>query len=114
MVSISTTASGKKTITTEANLLRYVDGEVYDDEWNEGRKHGRGKLTFANGDVYEGQWKHSTLPLGPDRDANMLHALRGGDQLRRLRPAVCPPVPPVETSQSAVDTALGVLVVNEL
>ena len=31
-----------------------VSGDVYDGDWNEGRKNGKGLYRFANGDVYDG------------------------------------------------------------
>jgi hypothetical protein len=30
---------------------------VYDGEWKDGLKNGRGKNTFSNGEVYDGEWK---------------------------------------------------------
>ena len=29
---------------------------IYDGEWLDGKKHGRGKQVWPNGDVYDGQW----------------------------------------------------------
>jgi hypothetical protein len=35
----------------------YLDGGVYDGEWNENRMHGRGVLYYANGEpAYDGEW----------------------------------------------------------
>ncbi len=30
---------------------------MYDGEWKDDRKNGRGKLIWADGDVYDGEWK---------------------------------------------------------
>ena len=32
-------------------------GGVYDGKWKDGKRHGRGKMTFSNGRVYDGEWK---------------------------------------------------------
>jgi hypothetical protein len=37
--------------------FRYLNGDVYNGEWNEGKKNGRGTLIWADGDVYDGEWK---------------------------------------------------------
>ena len=37
--------------------MQYEAGEVYDGEWSaEGRRHGKGCLTFADGSRYKGQF----------------------------------------------------------
>ncbi|KAL7450227.1 hypothetical protein ACHAWC_002182, partial [Mediolabrus comicus] len=33
-----------------------ANGDFYNGDWLEGKRHGRGKLTWANGNVYEGDW----------------------------------------------------------
>ena len=38
--------------------IEYGGGEVYDGEWDqEGRRHGRGRLTFPDGSRYEGHFR---------------------------------------------------------
>jgi hypothetical protein len=37
--------------------LTYSSAEVYEGEWKDGKYHGKGKLTYAGGDMYEGEWK---------------------------------------------------------
>lgn len=37
------------------------EGEIYDGEYKDGMKHGRGKLRMANGDVYEGEFKEDQM-----------------------------------------------------
>jgi len=34
----------------------YKDREVYEGDFVDNRKHGKGKVTYANGDFYEGDW----------------------------------------------------------
>ena len=34
-----------------------VNGETYEGMWSEGRKHGKGKVTFKDGTVKQGKWK---------------------------------------------------------
>ena len=34
----------------------FAKGNVYEGEWKEGKKHGRGKETYATGNVYDGEW----------------------------------------------------------
>lgn len=37
--------------------IDYESGEMYDGEWNEdGRRHGKGCLTFKDGSKYRGQF----------------------------------------------------------
>jgi hypothetical protein len=35
----------------------------YEGEWNQGRRHGKGILTFANGDCYDGEWENDRVCL---------------------------------------------------
>ena len=34
----------------------YNDGATYDGRFHEGARHGAGVLTYANRDVYDGEW----------------------------------------------------------
>lgn len=34
--------------------MYFSNGDIYEGEWNEGHKNGRGAYKFANGDSYEG------------------------------------------------------------
>ncbi len=36
--------------------MKYVDGSVYQGEFKDGMRHGKGKLTKMDGEVYEGDW----------------------------------------------------------
>jgi hypothetical protein len=38
---------------------RGASPEVYDGQWQRGRRHGRGRCTYADGSVYEGEWMSS-------------------------------------------------------
>jgi len=44
----------------EDGIYRY-DGGVYEGEWKDGKKHGRGRYKSADGDVYEGCYKDDNL-----------------------------------------------------
>jgi hypothetical protein len=35
----------------------YADGNIYEGEWKDDKRNGRGKYTKVNGNVYEGEWK---------------------------------------------------------
>jgi len=35
----------------------FADGDVYEGNWKDGKRHGEGKMTYADGSVYEGNWK---------------------------------------------------------
>jgi hypothetical protein len=37
--------------------MTYVNGDVYEGQWEADERHGQGKRTYVNGDVYEGQWE---------------------------------------------------------
>ena len=35
----------------------YENGDVYEGDWSNDKRHGNGKYTFfANGDIHEGKW----------------------------------------------------------
>jgi hypothetical protein len=36
----------------------YPNGDIYEGEWLNDKKHGQGKMTYANGDIYYGDWKN--------------------------------------------------------
>ncbi len=52
---------------------RSTRGDVYEGEWRDGHKDGKGKLTTADGDVYEGQFK------GGKREGEGIERMAGGD-----------------------------------
>ena len=37
-------------------ILYMVSGNVYEGDFENGKPHGKGRFTWANGDVYEGDW----------------------------------------------------------
>ena len=37
--------------------MTFANGDVYDGEWKDSKRHGKGKMTSAVGDVYDGKWK---------------------------------------------------------
>lgn len=36
--------------------LTYANGNEYDGYWEDSKKHGKGKFKWANGDIYDGDW----------------------------------------------------------
>ena len=36
--------------------MTYNNKDVYDGEWNDDKKQGKGTMTYKNKDVYEGEW----------------------------------------------------------
>lgn len=34
----------------------YVNGDIYEGNWVNGEKNGKGTAYFKNGDIYEGEW----------------------------------------------------------
>ena len=34
----------------------FSDGDVYDGEWKDGMRHGKGRMTYSDGDIYDGEW----------------------------------------------------------
>ena len=47
----------------------FSTGDVYEGEWKDGKKHGRGKYTYSTGDVYEGEWKDNKILYGHGKTA---------------------------------------------
>ena len=39
----------------------YSDGCSYDGDWRYDRKHGKGKMIYSNGDQYDGNWKSKLM-----------------------------------------------------
>ena len=37
------------------------NGNNYDGDWKDGKKHGRGVYRYANGNVYEGDWEDDRI-----------------------------------------------------
>ena len=37
--------------------ITWANGDKYEGEWKDGKKHGKGTETCSNGDKYEGDWK---------------------------------------------------------
>jgi len=40
---------------------RFVNGAVYDGEWNKGKKHGKGVFKYPDGSKYDGMIDACTL-----------------------------------------------------
>ena len=38
-------------------MLTFANGDKYDGEWKDHKKHGRGVVAYANGDKFEAEWK---------------------------------------------------------
>jgi hypothetical protein len=39
-------------------VQKYLNGDIYEGVWKEGKKEGYGVQKYLNGDVYEGEWKN--------------------------------------------------------
>jgi len=50
-------------------IVKYVNGDMYEGEWKDGEKNGRGKLTLSNGKVYEGTFDQDAFV--PDSNHTM-------------------------------------------
>ncbi len=53
-----------KPVTDGKGKMVYLNGDVYDGHWRNGKRDGRGKLKTASGDVYEGEWVSDQLVTG--------------------------------------------------
>ena len=42
-------------------IYKYSNGDVFEGNYENGVKHGYGKMTWSNGDVYEGNWQNDDL-----------------------------------------------------
>ena len=38
--------------------MTYANKDVYEGEWVDKKKQGRGIMTYYNGDVYDGEWNN--------------------------------------------------------
>jgi hypothetical protein len=38
------------------NVHTYDNGDIYEGEWKNGRKHGKGTMNYADGKKYTGVW----------------------------------------------------------
>lgn len=50
-------ASNKSAPQAEFKRIEYDGGDVYEGETRNGKRHGKGKYTWADGDTYEGDWR---------------------------------------------------------
>ena len=37
--------------------MLFADGEKYEGEYKEGKRHGQGSYDYSDGERYEGEWK---------------------------------------------------------
>lgn len=44
--------------------MRYANGDIYEGEWANDMKNGRGKFYYAKGAVYEGTWQEDIAKCG--------------------------------------------------
>ena len=60
---------------------RYATGQVYDGEWKAGKSEGRGTLRYADGDVDQGEFKAGKLYNGVKwRDKKAKQVVEGKNQ----------------------------------
>ena len=41
--------------------MTYPNGDVYEGDWSNDKRHGNGKYTYANGDIDEGIWDNDKV-----------------------------------------------------
>ncbi|MBD5310755.1 MAG: hypothetical protein K2J29_04285 [Muribaculaceae bacterium] len=56
-----------KPVTDGKGKMVYLNGDVYNGNWQGGLRYGHGKLKTASGDVYEGEWVADQLITGKVR-----------------------------------------------
>ena len=46
-------------VSVESNFRQHTcsDGQVYEGDWNEDKRNGKGKCSYSNGHTYDGDWK---------------------------------------------------------
>ena len=47
--------------TTLEGTTKYTNGDVYEGQWHNDLKEGKGKMIRVNGEVYEGDWKNGKM-----------------------------------------------------
>ena len=90
-----------------------ASGNVYDREWKDDERNGKGKVTWANGDVYDGNWengkKHGTGTCTKNSDGSMYNNIYSyGRRLSKKRAptAIDDPPPKRARSNQAIKTEL--------
>ena len=59
-------SGAKWRLTADGRMYRkawqeYVNGDIYDGEWVDGKREGRGVYVYKNGNKYEGNYKNNEL-----------------------------------------------------
>jgi hypothetical protein len=98
--------NGKGTYTSD-------NGDVLEGEWKDDKKHGKGKLTLANGDVYDGNWENDKkhgIGTCTNNGSGSVHDVvySHGKELSRKRAptAIDDPPPKRARSNQAIKTEL--------
>ena len=65
--------------------MTYANKEVYAGEWMGDKRHGKGTITFPNGDVFSGEWTSQQK-----RDANTQDVDETGSVAKRPKAEVSP------------------------
>lgn len=51
--------------------MRYSNGNVYQGEYKQNKRHGHGRYTYADGSYYEGEWfNHKKHGIGKEVSVN--------------------------------------------
>lgn len=71
-------ASLRRRLVTSAvsRVQHYEDGNVYDGEWRNDQRAGRGTMRFGNGGVYDGQWVQDKVRTHEDGRREMQRPAR--------------------------------------
>lgn len=44
------------TLVQGSGIFYYKNGDKYEGQWDEDKRHGRGRMVYASGDMYDGMW----------------------------------------------------------
>ena len=55
--------------------MTYINGDVYNGDWMDHKKNGKGKMTYINGDIYDGEWLNNL------KQGNCLYLYKNGSKL---------------------------------
>ena len=56
-------------------IYTWADGSFYNGEWKEDKRHGMGIYTWADGSFYNGEWKDDRMHgMGAKYDAKLIYA----------------------------------------
>jgi len=66
-----------QSMVSSVGILKYDSGNIYEGQLLNGKRSGRGKMTFANGDKYMGMWKVDQMC-----DTDGIYSFKNGNEYR--------------------------------